>query len=215
MKLSKRSRNYALITYLPESLFSCVLEKNKMVRHYAYILHDKDKNADGELKEKHHHVLINLNNAMTLSAVRAMFPQIVNGETVNTLGQSIYDKERSFVYLTHEDEEDESKYIYPEESIKSDDISYWKSKSYLDDKTDVTLSIIDDIMKGVKLYDLACRYGREIIIYYDKYRYFAEQCKDELRDEERRERWEKETMERRSRDKRLVQVDLDDDELPF
>ncbi len=184
-----RCRNYGLITYHSEETIKTVLQTYAgRIRHFAYILHDKDtyehdvyekdKNGNttdkilhkkGETKEKHYHLLLSMNNAMTLTAIRALFPI-----GANTLGQAIRDKADCFNYLNHKDAPD--KYQYPDKAIICDDFDYWKGIQS-GESDDRTLNIIDDIISGVGFRELAKRYGRDLVINYQKYWSFAKNVK--------------------------------------
>lgn len=177
--MNERSRNFCLITYHSEETLLSVLSRySSRVRHYAYILHDRDTNDDGSLKEKHFHLLLQLNNAMTLSAVRRLFPAVLDekGKEISTLGQPMRDKSDCFVYLDHADLPD--KYHYPHDDIKSDDLGYWNGvqRGEADDKT---LNIIDDIIACVPFRELAQRYGRDLVLNFSRYRDFAEAVRRE------------------------------------
>lgn len=162
----QRARNYALITYHSEEVIKTVLsEYSSRIRNFAYIMHDKDTKEDGSLQEVHYHVLLQLTNAMTLSAVRKIFPV---GQ--NTLGQIVRDKADCFNYLDHADCPE--KYHYDHSLIVSNDLAYWEGlqSGEADDKT---LSLLDDIIQDIPLRELARRYGRDVVLNYFKYREFA------------------------------------------
>ncbi len=180
-----RFRNYGLITYHSEEVVKMVLQVHaKRIRHWAYILHDKDTyehdvyekdekgnttanllHRKGDIKEKHFHLLLCMNNAMSLAAVRNLFPT-----GANTLGQGIRDKSDCFNYLNHKDKPE--KYQYPDEAIICDNPDYWKSIQGGEDD-DRTINILDDIISGVGFRELAKRYGRDLVVNYHKYWEFA------------------------------------------
>ena len=163
----KRVRNWALITYHSEEVIKTVLQGNSArIRHWAYIKHDKDTNEDKTLKETHYHVLLQFNNSITMSAVRALFPA---GQ--NTLAQPEYDKVASFLYLNHRNEPD--KYQYPDTDIVCNDPDYWKKLQESGEDDDKTVAIIDDIIACVPFRELMRRYGRDLVINYNRYRDFA------------------------------------------
>ncbi len=162
----QRARNYALITYHSEEVIKSVLsEYASRIRNFAFIMHDKDTKEDGSLQEVHFHVLLQLTNAMTLSAVRKMFPV---GQ--NTLGQIVRDKADCFDYLDHAGCPE--KYHYDHSLIVSNDLAYWEGlqSGEADDKT---LSLLDDILEGVSPRELVRRYGRDVALNFYKYREFA------------------------------------------
>lgn len=171
----ERNRNFCLISYLSEEVIQSVLRVEKRrIRHYAYIRHDKDVKEDGSPQEVHFHILLQMQNAMTLSAVRNLFPK-----EQNTLGQVMRDKSDCFSYLDHSDLPD--KFHYDHKLIVSDDIGYWQSVEKGDDGDDKLLGILEDIIAHVPLRTLAKRYGRDCVIYYERYREFAFSMADEDR----------------------------------
>lgn len=174
----ERNRNWCLITYHSEDTIRAVLFANKSrIRHYAYILHDKDTKEDGSPQEVHFHILLQFNNALSLSAVRNLFPK-----EQNTLGQAMRDKADCFVYLDHSDCPD--KFHYDHRSIKSDDLRYWENVECGGDNEEKLMGILDDILSHVPLREIARRYGRDVVIYYSRYKEFA----IEMADEEKRMR---------------------------
>ena len=166
---NERNRNFAMVTYhsreTVENVLKLYLQLGR-VRHYAFIVHDKDKKPDGELKETHIHILLQLNNAMTLSALRNLFP---NGNT--TLGQPLRDKMDCFNYLTHKNTPE--KYQYNENDIISDDLQYWKEAQKTGSENDRTCELIRDILNNVDYWTMLDRYGRDYVINFDKYHSFA------------------------------------------
>ena len=44
--MNNRSRNYSLVTYHSEEILKSVLLSASLIRHFAYIYHDKDKKED-------------------------------------------------------------------------------------------------------------------------------------------------------------------------
>lgn len=174
----ERNRNWCLITYHSEDTIKAVLSVNKnRIRHYAYILHDRDTKEDGSPQEVHYHVLLQFNNPLSLSAVRNLFPK-----EQNTLGQAMRDKADCFVYLDHSDCPD--KFHYDHALIKSDDLRYWENVECGGDNEEKLMGILDDILSHVPLREIARRYGRDAVIYYSRYKEFA----IEMADEEKRMR---------------------------
>lgn len=162
-----QSRNFSLVTYHSEEILKAVLLGVSRIRHFAYIYHDKDKKEDSEeLKEPHFHVLLNLNQPMTESAVKKLFPA---DKTVLT--QPMRDKASCWNYLTHEDKPD--KFQYEKSLVKCDDLKYWESLQEGGNDQEKYINILRDIISRVPLMDLVERYGRDVIINYDKYRQFA------------------------------------------
>ena len=103
---NKRYRGFCCVSYLNENQIKEVLYKHdKQIRAYAYILHDKDT-EQGNPKEKHFHILLQLVHATTPQAIRNWFTGYTDSKNlpINTLAQPMHDISSSFVYLTHTDE---------------------------------------------------------------------------------------------------------------
>ena len=160
--IEKKSRQFALISYLDESVIRYVIErKSRRIRHWAFILHDKDFKEDGSPKEAHYHVLLWLVNPMTVSAVRGWFS--VPGVEANTLGQIVKSGSDIVEYMTHEGNPE--KFQYCRNDVVSDCWEWFLSKS--DDSP--SMQCLDDLMSGMSLYQLSRIYGREFIINHQKY----------------------------------------------
>ena len=80
---------------------------------YAYIVHDKDTNENGEVKKIHSHVVIKYGGRRTLSSVKNEFKTIgVPSNLINTCN------ERAMLrYLIHLDDND--KYQYSKDDVKT------------------------------------------------------------------------------------------------
>lgn len=166
-KNNQRYRQFSCVTYHDlETVKSVLNVYSSSIKHYAGIVHDKDYREDGELKEKHIHLIVTFYNPRTISAVRKLFP-----DNQNTLAQSVHDIGSCFEYLTHENEDE--KVRYDESAIFADDLDYWKRILTVGERDDKTLSILEDIIKKVRLRDMVLRYGRDFVINMGKYYQFA------------------------------------------
>lgn len=163
----RKARQFALISYLDESCIQYCLQKNlSRVRHWAYILHDKDVKDDGTPKEPHYHVLVWTVAPTTIAAVRRWFE--IPGVEANTLGQVAGSGQEIVDYMTHENDSD--KFHYPQTAVVSDDWQWFKSKS----EQNTSVQLLDDLLRGVSYYDLCKVYGREFIINRHRYEEMAE-----------------------------------------
>lgn len=170
--MSTRYREFSLISYLDRLQITKVLEEhNNHIRHYAFIMHDKDVNADGELKETHFHIVLKTYNNHSLSAVRRWFYGFVDkdGKDINTLSQVCKDIYNAYDYLTHKNVPD--KYQYSETSVISDCKSYFQGKAEY--QTDTTTEMLFDLVQGVSYRTLCRKYGRDFIYHYSNLRILA------------------------------------------
>lgn len=166
--MSKRIYSHSLISYLPPYLITDILFNSfPYLDHYAYILHDKDEN------EPHHHILLHLTRAMTTSAVCSRFKTELS--PANTFNEPIK-SDSIATYLLHENEPEKHQYNLNE--VISNDFSWWLNNFTPDlDKNQLTINVVNDLIVGVSPRELMSRYGRDIVINYQKYRFFADLIK--------------------------------------
>lgn len=167
---NRRGRLFSLITYASEKDIECVASIHaEQIRYWCYILHDKDLNEDGTIKEPHYHVLIDCYNANSESGVKKWFAWCKDkeGKHVNTLCEVGQDRCYLTDYLTHKNEAD--KYHYEEIEIArySDMLMIAGVKPRNDQEN--ALNIIDDMLLGATYYELCRHYGREFIINCSRY----------------------------------------------
>ena len=157
----KKTRQFACISYLSEEqIHYCLQKKVQYIRHWAYILHDKDVKDDGSPKEPHYHILLWTYSPCNINTVRKWFSIEDAG---NTLAQAVLSADDVVDYLTHDGSPD--KYQYPESAVVSDDWEWFKRSA----NTEPSIQCLEDLLSGVSLYELARTYGREFIINSSKY----------------------------------------------
>lgn len=100
------------LQFLDLSAFCEVLEKNKHVKEYAFIVHDKDRNADGLLKEPHIHCVLRLDNANGFKTIGNWF-----GVPANCVGRITGRLSDALNYLTHRNAPD--KFQYSDDEVVS------------------------------------------------------------------------------------------------
>lgn len=158
----KRSRNFALISYLDEIQIQMVLcEHANHIKACAYIYHDKDTKEDGTLKEPHYHILLCLYNQRYESSVHNWFLRWENsdGELINTHTQVCRDIMNTYRYLTHANAKD--KVQYSRDDIKGVNLDYFKDLDKQDE--DTALSALNDLLNGCSCKQVFDRYGRDAI----------------------------------------------------
>lgn len=151
-------------------------------------LHELDRQYEenGTLKEPHYHILIKCYGAHTAEAVRKWFyhfhvtEEKVNPETgekeckvVNSLNRIVDSVAAARDYLTHKNEpEYKNQHVYDVKEV----ITYgqgWQAFNKAGRSIDDVIDILDRIANGDSLRDLARDYGRDVVINYEKYRYFS------------------------------------------
>ena len=156
MKNKERTRDWSLITYLPEETFLPILENN--IQKYAYILHDKDGTTP------HWHIVTHTTNPRARDGIKGLFPT----EQTTLIERIKVSRKKVFEYLTHKNEKD--KHQYTDEEVKTNDVDFWEKEEAESKSTD---SLIDDIITGLPFRELARRYGRDYIKNYTAYNHFA------------------------------------------
>ncbi len=167
--MATKYRGFSCITYLnPPQVEEVLRLHDNNLKAYAYILHDKDINEDGTIKEPHIHLLIYLNHPTTVSAVRRWLGnwRDINGEIINTLAQPMHDIGACFDYLTHNTEQCrlEGKTPYSIGDITTNDWDFF-SNSEIEPEDNLTRAF-NDLLDGMQLTDVVRKYGRDFIIHY-------------------------------------------------
>lgn len=163
-KKPKKYYNFSLVSYLSKwQIQDTLINRDKHIRAYAFILHDKDEN-----KEPHYHILLRTLHNTTLTAVKKWFNGYVdcNGNVVNTFVEPMHDIVSSFEYLTHSTEQaiQDGKYQYSKDLIISNNIELWENTQELE-KDNISLAVAD-LLGGIPLSTVALKYGRDFIIHY-------------------------------------------------
>lgn len=150
-----RARQYFIRTYLKPEEFEPIL---KAARNWAYILHDKDGG------EPHYHIIAVFKNARTEDGIRAIIPD-TQQTRIEVVKNGI---EACYKYLTHEDNPE--KHHYSKDEIQSNGKKYFEEDKAEDETAE---QIIDDILQGLSLRELARRYGRDFMRNWKKYIEYA------------------------------------------
>lgn len=168
-----RYYNWRIVSYCNEEeiLDFC----KKWGSKWEYILHDKDVNEDGSLKEKHYHINITLKIWKSRNKVCELV-----GKSGNSFAIEMTDKEEAHRYLTHLGIPD--KYQYEQECIKSN-FKWVDSKQ---EKGDIEnfLNIVAD--KKLSMKEKALMLGKDYIKNYRNYNEYVERMENEESNKNRR-----------------------------
>lgn len=164
----ERYYSFKGVTYLSEETLREKL-RHKDIKQWAYIEHDKDKNEDGTQKEPHKHLLVITKANKSIDAMRRIF----ESEEGNTLFKPIDEIQHDYRYLTHKD--DETKYQYESENIKTSSLEYWAKVSKDEDTESRTNEdFINDLEDPTKTRrDLAIKWGRDYMKNFRSYELFV------------------------------------------
>lgn len=116
-------------------------------------LHDKDLNANNEIKKEHYHIILAYSGPTTFSNVKRLTVDTLNG----TIPQPLEHIKGYYRYLTHKDNPEKAQYA--ESDIRS--INGFNIFDYIEvsglEKTRLKVAILDDIMKNdIKEYADLC-----------------------------------------------------------
>ena len=123
------------------------------IKGYAYILHDKDTNENGELKKAHFHFLVQLYRNQRGS----FFKQFATDDLGIVLAQPCYNPQSAFDYLIHATETaiKQGKFLYPESerttTINLDDLKPIEKENENDE---LLADIIDWVENKITLHDI-------------------------------------------------------------
>ena len=104
-----RSRKHCILLYPDDVNYNTYMDNLKSY-DFAYIIHDKDKNDNGELKKQHTHVVLTSKNAIWNSAL-----SVELGIPMNYI-QQCRNEESALNYLVHFNDCD--KYQYSLDEVK-------------------------------------------------------------------------------------------------
>lgn len=142
----KRYRSFMLVLYPDDETHQdTLLYIQEFIDNYAFILHDKDFNENGEIKKAHYHVVIKLSNNKTISALAK---ELKIGENYITPTHKSYVK--GLRYLIHADDEDKYQYDF-EEVIGPLKKQLKKSLTADKDEADAVIELLELIEKHGEL----------------------------------------------------------------
>lgn len=113
------------------SFIKKVLENDKRITKYAYILHDKDKKEDGTAKPSHYHIMLSFKSPLILSTICKMFNEKIPEQYFNKISGTWG---TALSYLTHSNAP--GKYQYSKEEVVANfqwEVEAETSKSQLND----------------------------------------------------------------------------------
>lgn len=188
--MGNRFRNYNIVFYGSEGELCKILRLNSdRISKYAYCVHDKDVYLEdrydddgnlvtkkGDIERVHIHCNLEFFNALSFNACKRMFTT----ECDNPRVERTIDKQAMFEYLVHKNDKD--KFQYPYDSIVSNDIVHFEKLCKFGEKIgsdDKAIQIVEDILKGVSKRLLMYRYGRDVIINFERYEAYARLIKDD------------------------------------
>lgn len=164
--------------YIPARFVEMIIKEllSDYVEHYAICTHDMDNSPI------HTHVLLKFYRN------QSYITNIVEYFHADNISDPIHKIRHCWDYLRHDSKQcrKEGKFQYKMEDVITDSVEFFENFVGNDDNYNVALQIIDDILNDVKERDLVSRYGREYILYRQRYhdtaRIIASQESEKLKD---------------------------------
>ena len=176
---NKRTRNWSLVTYLDVETLARRICSIDNIRYYAFIEHAKDTLEDGTPKPRHIHLALCLNSARTLAQLAPRFTDI-DSNAGNCFGQPTRSNRAIIEYFIHKNEPE--KHQYSETDIISNNLDYFKNDETDEDNT---FMIVQDLLDGKSLQQVAKTYGRAFLYHYRDFKTFIQDCKTEQTQDKR------------------------------
>lgn len=166
-----RSRNWSLVVYDIDNFKEYIEKRLKFINHYVAIYHD----LDGVMP--HYHLAVNLSDSWEEKRVRDFFRSSDSSNCLSIDQDEKYKNRFHIVpYFLHRNEPEKTQ--YNDEDLISNDLSYYLEKS--NDDFDKRRQLIEDFIGYVNNIDgclsrrdLYIKYGRDVLINFDKYTEFA------------------------------------------
>lgn len=168
---------WSLMTYATNEEIQRLLA---ITKHFAYCLHDKDTDENGNKITPHTHVLATFEQRISLDKITSIIDSQQNtfGECRRQCGDDWIPLNISalYQYLIHYNETD--KYHYDESERITDDKKYWSRYEQKDNyETDKNEQFLTDLLSPFRTsyemdMELAKKYGRDYIRNREKYQQF-------------------------------------------
>ena len=146
--------------YIPACFCEMIIKEllSDYVEHYAICTHDRDSSPI------HTHVLLKFYRN------QSYITSIVEYFHADNISDPIHKVRNCWDYLRHDSKQcrKEGKFQYKMEDVITDSIEFFEN-FVAKDVDNITLSIIDDILNDVSERELVTRYGRDYVIYRQRY----------------------------------------------
>lgn len=168
--LSSRGRTFFIVTYYPTETVRFILDNIDSLVHWAFCLHDRDYDENGEVKKPHIHLLLYFSDLVTASELCCWF------HTTQFKIISRTDVTNEWNYLIHDSKacRKARKYLYDKSERFTDSEDYWLSRCTGASDNDKIVSMVDDMVLvqrcKLKYRDFVNKYGAFAIMQYENLR---------------------------------------------
>lgn len=139
-----RSRCFELILYPEDDSHMMVLHRVKNLYRYAFCLHDRDLDEDGNKKKPHYHCIVMENRQRALSSLAKELK--IEENYINKVGNLVF----ALRYLTHMDEKLDDAYHYPITSVVTNEprlVVLAQNRNFVQLGAEADLIVLDVISK--------------------------------------------------------------------
>lgn len=168
-----RFRSYALVCYNRNFIESFISDNS--IKSYYWILHDKDKLDNGDLKPVHYHVVVTFNYAIIPKKFESICDAYIflESEDTNYFYEPVNSLSAVLLYLTHRNDPDKFQYSFS--LIYTNNLTYLSSVySYDTTKENDAYNIVMALIDGVPYEELLKLYGRDFVFHYRQYLLMAD-----------------------------------------
>lgn len=168
--LASRGRTFFIVTYYPIEIVRFILDNLGSLSHWAFCLHDRDIDDNGERKKAHIHLLLYFDDLVTASELCSWF------HTTQFKIISRTDVTNEWNYLIHDSKacRNARKYLYDKSERITDSEEYWLSRCTGGSDNDKFVSMVDDMVLvqrcKLKYRDYVKKYGAFAIMQFDNIR---------------------------------------------
>lgn len=128
------------------ALLSAYLDNEDFIEYYAFILHDRDFNDEGQVKTPHYHVVLKCNSRYAKESIITDFAKNLKINRVCVKCKAYHDIYGAVQYLIHQNDTD--KYQYKQTDIVSS--SNAETEVYLIGQFEIDINKLIDICIGSK-----------------------------------------------------------------
>lgn len=167
-----RYYSFKIVTYHSMDIVDQIKEN---FYKYAYILHDKDVDSEGNPLQNHVHIVCTFKQNKSIKNVLKIFPEEQNSFVLPST-----DRYGDFDYLTHANAQE--KYQYNSSEVITNDLKFFRPKQEAINNAE----FLNDILNSTKTYfELAIKYGRDYMKNVNRYKEFARICIEQSDDMEK------------------------------
>lgn len=174
--LNSFGRTFWIVSYFPPSVIRSLVQSLDGLTHFAFCTHDRDINADGEVKKLHTHLLLYFEERVSSSFVAFWFHTL----EIKIISRTNVSNEWNYLIHDSENCRKERKFLYSIDDRVTDNASYWLQRCSNTADNQNYVDLLDDFAKFMhgKLAknELIRRYGAFAIMQIKNIEHFYYLC---------------------------------------